>query len=173
MALAFRWTDDGTMVPLRPKLADAEFVVGLIYLLEPVHERNMLQHKAYMAYVNEVWKNLQDDQAARFQSAEALRKYALCRTGFCYYSERPLDTHKDAVIAASLIADLDEFAIVEVTKNILRCWRPKSQSVKRRGSEKGMDNDEFKRSAKAVEEFLAGMIEVAPETLRLEAGKAA
>lgn len=165
MALAFKWTEDGVMVPIHPKHADTQFCVGVTYLLEPVHERNMAAHRGYMAGVNEVWKNLPEDIAARFPSAEALRKFALCRTGFCHYTERVLDTHKDAVVAASIIAALDEFAIVEVTKNVVRSWRPKSQSVN------AMNKEEFRASAKAVEDFLAGMIGVPPETVAREAGR--
>jgi hypothetical protein len=57
-------------------------------------------------------------------------------------------------MAASFVAALDDFAVVEVRDNVLRCWRAKSQSVNDMGAE------EFKASKEAVLSFVAGMIGV-------------
>ena len=150
------WTDDGTFKPLgrHAKACDSAFVVGQRYLVEAELPRNMASHRHYFAQIKDAWSNLREDVAEQFPSPEALRKFALIRTGYCNETMRVFQTHKDAVMAAAFVAGLDDFAVVEVSDNVLRCWRAKSQSVNDMGA------DEFRASKEAVLTFVAGMIGV-------------
>lgn len=150
-------TWDGTgFVPLprHTKRCDETFVVGQRYIVEAELPRNMAMHRAYFAQIKDLWSSLREDVAEQYPSPEALRKFALIRTGYCHETMRVFQTHRDAVMAASFVAALDDFAVVEVSENVLRCWRAKSQSVKDMGS------DEFKRSKEDVLRFVAGIVGV-------------
>lgn len=166
MALAFRWDGDA-MVPLRPKLADAEFVVGEIYLLDAVHERTINSHRHYFVALAESWRNLPEDQADRFPTVESLRKYALIMTG--WRDERTLvaGSKSGAQRLAAFIKPLDEHAVIVVRDFVVRVWTAKSQSLK------AMGKADFTKSKGDVLSFVADMIGVPPETLSQEAGKAA
>lgn len=150
------WTEDGTFKPLarHTKQCDRTFIVGQRYIVEAELPRNMAAHRHYFAQLKDAWSNLREDVAEQYPSPEALRKFALIRTGYCHETMRVFQTHKDAVMAASFVAALDDFAVVEVRDNVLRCWRAKSQSVNDMGAE------DFKRSKAAVLDFVAGMIGV-------------
>lgn len=167
MALAFRWTDDGVMVPLRPKLADAEFVIGEIYLLDAVHERTINSHRHYFVALAESWRNLPEDQADRFPTVESLRKHALIMTG--WRDERTLvaGSKSGAQRLAAFIKPLDEHAVIVVRDFVVRVWTAKSQSLK------AMGKTDFRKSKDDVLGFVSDMVGVTPSTLVENAGKAA
>ena len=154
--MLMEWTDEGTFKPLgrHAKQCDAAFVVGQRYMVEAEQPRSMAQHRHYFAQIKEAWSNLREDVAEQYPSVEALRKFALIRTGYCHETMKVFETHRDAVMAASFVAALDDFAVVDVSDNVLRCWRAKSQSVNDMGA------DEFRRSKEDVLRFVAGMIGV-------------
>lgn len=159
--------DGAAFIPARRhvKALDAQLVVGENYVLDVAMMRNMAQHRAYFANLKTVWQTLPEGLAESMPTIEAMRKRALILTGYAHETMRVFDTHEDAVKAASFVAALDEFAIVEVKDNVLRAWRAKSQSVADMGAE------EFKASCAAVETFLARLIETTREQLQIAAGR--
>lgn len=149
------------------KACDARFVVGEKYLIDPEAPRHMPAHRAYFAQINEAWKNLPESIAENHPSPEHLRKHALVKCGYADEKTILCRTNKDAVMAAAFIGAMDGFAIVDVRDNVLKAWKPRSQSVKAMGA------DEFKRSKSAVLDFIAGMVGVSPATLADNADQAA
>jgi hypothetical protein len=162
------WTDEGTFKPLgrHAKACDARFTIGERYFIDPEAPRNMATHRAYFAQIKDGWLNLPEAIAADHPSPEHLRKFALVQCGYADEKTILCRTNKDAVMAAAFIGAMDGFAIVDVRGNVLKAWKPRSQSVKAMGA------DEFKRSKSAVLDFISGMIGVSPASLE-HAGEAA
>src|SRR6516162_11295284 len=61
------------------------FVVGEVYPMAVVEERDRNSHNHYFAAVTEGWKNLSEENAAQFPTADHLRHWALVQCG--YYDE--------------------------------------------------------------------------------------
>ena len=167
MTLAFRWTDDGVMVPLRPNLADAEFCVGEVYFLDVAKSRNMSAHRANFAEIAAAWKNLPEGIADQFASPEHLRARALVEAGYC--TERLIDAGSKAAAerVAAYVRGAKEFAHVVTRGPIVVIKEPESQSVRAMGA------DRFKASMQAVQSIVASMIGVTPDTLAVEAERGA
>lgn len=167
--LLCEWTDEGTFKPLgrHAKACDAQYVVGQRYIIEPEEPRSMSSHRAYFAQISEAWRNLPEDIAEQFSDAEKLRKYALCKTGFCRESRQVYTTPRDAIMASAWAAAGSEYAIVDCSGRVVTIWIPESQSVKAMGDER------WKKSRKAVLDFVSGMVGVTPLSLSENAGKAA
>src|SRR6185312_13137871 len=129
-------TWDGTgFVPERrhTKRCDAEFVCGERYFVEPIAPRNMAAHRFYFAALRDAWINLPEDQAERFGSPEALRKYALVMTGFRDERTFVAASKAEAFRLAAFMRPMDDTAVISVREAVVRCWTPKSQSVKAMG----------------------------------------
>lgn len=145
------------------KACDAAFVVGTAYIVEAQLPRNMMQHKAYFANIAAVWRSLPEDVAEQFPSPDSLRKHALCRTGYCTESKQVFTTPRDAILAAAFAAAASDFSIVEVSGNVVRIWKPESQTVK------AMASDRFKQSIRDVEVYIAGLVGATREQLAIGA----
>lgn len=151
------------MRPLNPRAADRQYVVGATYFLDHREDRSAASHRQYFAAINEAWQNLPEDYAERFPSPEALRKYALVKSGF--RDERTLvaSSRAEATRLAAFIRPMDEFAVVVVAEATVTVMTAKSQSMR------AMGKAEFQRSKDAVLDVIAGMIGVSPRTLSAEA----
>lgn len=157
----FRWSGDA-MLPLRPRAADREYVVGQAYQLAPVEDRSAASHRQYFAAINEAFANLPEDLADRFPTAEHLRKYALVRTG--YRDERSIvaASKAEARRIAAFIKPMDEFCVVSVHDCAVIVWTAKSQSAR------AMGRKEFEASKAAVLDFLAETIGVRVRQIETE-----
>jgi hypothetical protein len=153
--IQFSWDGD-SFVPLARfrKTCDHEFVVGEIYRLAVQEERSAVSHNHYFACLNEIWKNLPDELAARYPSVEHLRKRALIKAG--YFDERSLvlGSPEQAQAVATLVNAMDDYAVVVVRDAVIKVFTAKSQSAK------AMDKREFQRSKTLVLEILADLIGV-------------
>lgn len=166
-AIAFRWTDDGVMAPLRPKEADKRFVCQSVYWLAEEQQRSMTSHAHQFAWLNQAWKNLPESIADDFPTPESLRKRALIETG--WFTETLIDVGSKAAAqrVAAFARAKDEFAHV-VTRGVLVVIREaKSQSVRAMGAR------DFQKSKDDVLGFVSGLIGVSPDALGREAGRAA
>jgi hypothetical protein len=123
-------------------------------------QRSRESHNHYMAAVNEAWLNLPDKLAARFTSAEMLRKYALCRAGYCNAKSLICPSVVEAIRVAAFIRPMDEFSIVYPEGQTVWVFTARSQSFK------AMGKDEFQRSKDAVLSFIAGLLGATPEELK-------
>lgn len=167
-AIPFRWEGD-SFVPL-PRFAgqcDAAFVVGQVYRLGVVEDRSQKSHRHQFAFVREAWKNLPDELAAEFPSSEHLRKWALIKGGWADVRKFVAANNQEATRLAAYARDLDEYAVIEVTGNIVSIWTAHSQ----KRSEMG--HTEFQRCKDAVLRIVAELIGTAAETLTANAGRAA
>lgn len=147
------------------KQCDAEFAIGERYFLEPHAPRSQASHSHYFAALSEAYKNLPEDQADRWPTVDALRKYALIMSS--YRDERTIvaDSKAAAQRLASFIKPMDEHAVITVRECVVRVWTAKSQSMK------AMGKVDFQASKDAVLAFVSNLIGVSPGELQREAGR--
>ena len=156
--LAFRW-DGEHMTPLRPKTADEHFVIGQIYVLSELEDRSPQSHRHYFAALREAWSNLPEAAAKRFQSPEALRKFALISCGYADQRQIVAASKAQAETLATFVGSCLPYAVVTVEERVVTVFTAHSQS---RGA---MSKARFAASKDAVLGFVAGMIGVKPEDL--------
>jgi hypothetical protein len=159
--IAFEWTGEA-MVPIRAHLkrADAQFVIGMSYILDTYEARSMAMHKGYFARIREAWTNLPDDIADAYPSPESLRKRALIKCGYAKLTEVLAASSREAAKMAEAMTAADEFALVVIEDRALRIWRAQSQSVK------AMGGKAFKESIDRVEHWIAALIGARVEDYR-------
>jgi hypothetical protein len=150
--------DGEVFVPLRSfrKECDARFVAGQRYSFDPDEERSHKAHAAYFAYVTECWRNLPEDQAERFPSPMALRRYALIKCGYADKREVVCANNSEAMRLAALVKSFDPYSLTMVSERAVAIWTAQSQSYK------AMGKKAFLESQQAVRDFLAAMIGTAP-----------
>ena len=156
--LWMRW-DGEHMTPLNPRAADRIYVVGEHYRLEHVEERSAASHSHFFAALHEAWQNLPEDLAERFMTPEALRKYALIRTGWRDERSYVAANKTAARELAVFVKPLDPFAVVSVHEAAVIVWTAKSQSMK------AMGRADFQKSKDDVLGFCAELIGVSVEQL--------
>jgi hypothetical protein len=167
-ALPYRWTGEAfTPLPGFAKRADAAFVVGEVYQLEPVEERSSKSHAHEFAWLREAWMNLPESLADQFPTAEHLRKRALIQAGF--YNETIVDagTIAAAIRVCAAFRAREEFALVFVRGSFVIIREAKSQS------RRAMDKQEFQLSKTAIMDVVAELVGVKPAALQANAGRAA
>ena len=160
--MAFTW-NGSEMVPVRPKAADKEYVIGQRYWLEEASERSWISHQQQFAWIGEAWANLPENLADLYPTPEHLRKRALIQAGF--YTEVAVDAGSKAAALrmAAYARGADEFAAVFVRGPLVIVRKAKSQRM--HGHDR-MDKAEFERSKAAIMEVIAEMIGVTPGELR-------
>ena len=163
-ALPFQWTGEA-MVPARgfQRRADAAFVVGETYRLEPVEDRSAASHRHYFAAINEAWANLPEHMAERFPTPEHLRKWCLVKTGHADSRQIVASSKAEALRLAGFIRPMDEYAVVSVADAVVTVWTARSQSVK------AMGKAAFQQSKDDVLRVLSELIGVEPAALRKHA----
>lgn len=158
--IRYRW-DGESMVPLDYFAArcDEQFVVGEVYRLEEVQDRSQASHNHYFASLAEAHANLPEYQAARFPTVDHLRAYALIKAGFCDQRLITCDSDDQAHRLAALMHIMDEFAVIDVTGNVVTIWRAHSQSHRAMGKQK------FAESKNKVLDVVSQMIGVSTDDL--------
>lgn len=141
------------------KRADAEYVIGQDYLLEPIEHRSAATHRHYFASIADAWSNLPEHLAERFQNPEALRKYALIRAGYADQRQIVAASKAEAQRLATFIRPMDEYALVTVTEAVVTVYTARSQSMR------SMGKNDFAESKERVLSIVAGMIGAKPEEL--------
>lgn len=168
-ALTFTW-DGESMIPLSPRLADKHYVVGQQYRLAEQEERSRASHNHYFAQIEETWRNLPDDLAVQFTTAENLRKHALIMTGWFHERRFAASSQEEArKIAAFLMQRYEDYALISVAGNVVIERIARSQSTRANG----MRRAEFQKSKDDVLNWITGLIGVDRQTLAAEAGRAA
>lgn len=171
--------DDGTVdrvlahvpVPRYRKAAAAQFASGEEYPLIKLQPRDMRSHNHYFAAVGNAFDNLPEKIAARFPSAEHLRKWALIETNWFDEKEFDCPDEKFARRLGTFIRTEDEYARISFHASG-RTWkvivrRAKSQAVLELGAE------DFKQSKKDVLDLLEAMTSVPKGSLMKHAGRSA
>ena len=164
--MEFEWNGEA-MMPLHPRVADRQYVVGERYRLAPLEQRSMNSHNHFFSALAEGWRNLPDDLTERFPSIDHLRKFALIKAGFRDERSIVCASKAEALRLASFILPLDIFAVVIARETTVTVLTAKSQSMR------AMGKQDFEASKQAVLDLVAGMVGVTADTLKANAGKAA
>ena len=127
----------------------------------------MSRHRGYFAQVNEAYKNLMEEYANGYPSAEHLRADALVQAGYCTEATYVMDSAHEAKHLGVMLRRLSPLAIIRIRGNVVKHFEAKSQSVASMGKE------EFEASCKAVLEIVSSMARTTPTELKKNAGKAA
>ena len=160
--MGFRWNGEA-MVPLKPKAADKEFVIGQRYWLEEVSERSWTSHQQQFAWIAEAWGNLPESLGETFPTPEHLRKAALIATG--WHREMIIEAGNAAAAlrVAAYVKARDEFAHVTTRgPTVVVRW---ARSQRMHGHDR-MDKAEFNKSKDDILGWIAALIGVEPERLR-------
>ncbi len=163
----FIWRD-GAFVPDGARMVsacDELFGEGEVASFERHEERSTATHNHYFACINEAWQNL-PEQDERFPNPEALRHWALIRSGHCTENSIVCDTDAQAQLVASFMGNA-EGTIIVVRGPVVKKYTAKSQSMKT------MNKDEFQRSKVDVLDTIAELIAVKRRKLEDNAGRAA
>lgn len=169
--LIFEWLGDAMRpLPRARKEADARFVIGEQYVLEPIEMRSWVSHRHQFAWLKEAWLQLPEDLADLYPSPEHLRKRALIDAG--YYTETITDAGSDASArrVAAMARGLDEFALVIARGPLVIVRRAMTQRMIGEGAP---NRKKFGEMKNAVIEVVSNLIGVTPEELKRQAGKAA
>lgn len=153
--------------PYWARRADRVFTRGEVLRLVDEPQRSNAAHNHYFASIQNAFDSLPPLVAERFNSPDALRKYALIKGGFCDSDSVTCPSHADALRVAAFIRPMDEFALVTVKKNVVTRFVPKSQSFRSMGKE------EFQASKTSVLEIIADLIGVSAAELQASAPTAA
>ncbi len=152
--IALRYMGDGDFqAPIgHAKRLDKALVIGEVLHWEQVNQRSSESHKHYFAIIAEAWGNLPEDLGLELPSPEHLRKYALCKAGYCTVNKVVCRTNADAIQACMVLAAMDSFAICEVSGSVVTVYRAKSQSMK------AMGGKVFQESKERVLQVISEMI---------------
>lgn len=164
--LYFTWTG-AVMRPELPKAAARQFKTGERYRLGVIEERSVNSHNHYFASIAEAWKNLPEQYAERFPSAEHLRKWCLVKAGYADERSIACASPEEAAKVGAFVRPLDDFAVITVRENVVKVYTAKSQSTR------SMDKKEFGESKNAVLDICAEMVGVTQAELAANADRAA
>lgn len=163
--LDFVWSGEA-MVPVNPRAADRQYTVGERYRLDVREDRSHASHSHFFATVEDAFANLPEDMTARFPTADTLRKYALVKSGFHLPPQSIVCASKaEAVRVLRGIGPDYDFATLN--ESTVTLFKAESQSYRAMGKQR------FQDSKNKVLEVLADMLDVSPEVLGREAGRAA
>ena len=167
--------EDGTAVrawamvpqPRYHNICQRQFAVGESYPLQVVEDRSMASHKQYFAAINEGFKNLPENIAARFPSAEHLRKWLLVETGWHEEKEFECASAKHAKALCTFIRTEDDYVRISNPKN-----HPTTVIIRKARSQAlaSMGKALFEQSKKDVLDLLESMVNVPKGTLMREGG---
>jgi len=152
---------DGVLVP-EPRFArwcEEQFGEGEVIQLERHEDRSDSTHRHYFASIKTAWENLPDVEVRdRFPTPEALRKWALIRSGYCTESSIVCDTPEQAAVVAAFMGKR-EGEIIVVRDNVIKKFVAKSQSYR------DMDKKDFQESKTLVLDTIAELIAVTRKRL--------
>lgn len=158
---------DGVFIPADRQKAycDDIFGEGEVVTFERHEERSEASHGHYFASLKTAWENLPENEN-RFPTPEALRTWALIKSGYCTEQSVVCGTAEQATTIASFMAGIPGTIIV-VKGNIIKKYSAKSQSVK------AMNKQEFQASKTAVLDTVAELLAITRQRLEKNAGRAA
>lgn len=150
-------------IPRMRRLADDQYVAGEEYPLDLLHNASDRSRRHYFASVKNAWDNLPDEIALQYPTPEHLRKKALVACGYATHRVLVLASPKEARKAGTEMRQIDPYAVLEISGNVLNIWQARSQQQSKMKG--GMSAAEFKESKKAVLDWCAGLIGTTRDTL--------
>lgn len=162
--IVFTWDGDA-MVPHQrfASLCDRQYVVGESYTLVHHEERSDRTHRHFFASVNEIWKNLPEQIAARWPTPEHLRKWALIRCGYADSRSVVCESDIEAHRIAAFLRPLDAYAVIAISGPVVTVYTAQSQS------RADMNKATFQQSKEDVFGLLADLIGTSKENISREA----
>lgn len=159
--MLFRWNGQAMILHRRhQREADQTFVIGQSYRMVEIEERSEVSHRHEFGWLKDAWLSLPESVAREYPSVEHLRKRALIATGWCTMTDYVCGSAAEAARwASNLRKEVDEYALVIVERAVVRVFKAKSQS------RKAMGKEDFQASKTAIIEWVAKLLDVAPETL--------
>lgn len=144
-----------------------QFSEGETYPLIVLEERSRASHNAFFAAIHSGWVNLPENVAARFPSAEHMRKWILCEVG--WFDEKEIDcaNEKHAKALQTFIRTEDDYARIFRRGSLVIIRKAKSQSLA------AMGKKDFEASKRDCLDLLESMVNVPKGTLMREAGQSA
>ena len=166
--IPFIW-DGESMAPLPrfSRVCDGAFVIGKEYPMIVHEARSAASRGHYFACLSECWRNLPEDIAEDFPTAEHLRKKALIKCGYADERSIVAASKAEALRVAAFVRPMDEYAVVLVSECVVKVFTAQSQSMR------AMGKKAFAASKDAVLAYAASLIGVTPATVASEAGRAA
>lgn len=134
--------------------ARQHFGGGEVVQLVQREERSNVSHRHFMACVGEAWKTLPEDLAARFPTADHLRKFALIQTGHYDAAVHVCKFKTEAKRMAATLQYLDEYVVIVVDGTTVTRLTAKSQSYF------AMNRQEFAKAKEDVLGYLEQMLDV-------------
>jgi hypothetical protein len=138
-------------LPRFASLADQNYTVGEIYVLDAQSERSKASHRHYFARLKELWQNLPEELATLYPTVDILRAHALIQAGYNNSIAETFETAGDALKVAAFLRK-NEYCLVVVKKRVVIVYTAKSQA------ELQMDPDTFQKSKNAVLEFAEALV---------------
>lgn len=157
------------------RVAEKQFHVGDEYPLIVMQPRSRASHSQYFAAIGDGFENLPENIAARFPTAEHLRKWLLIETHWCTEKEFEFegrDAEKQARRLALFIRTEDEHARISISK----VSATKFKVIVRKAMSQehaAMDKETFQASKKDVLDLLEQLTDVPKGSLMKNAGRAA
>lgn len=172
MVHPFRY-DGLSMIALHPERVERDFEAGRVYLLGVYDERSPESHRHYFACIRVAFENLREADAARFPTPNYLRKWALCKAGYCEVREHVAQSAQEAKSIFEMFVtrwhalmsniweggDEEGAFVVQRAGRVIRVHIPHSQSMQAMGKER------FEKSKRDVLDVLATLIGVDPTQL--------
>lgn len=153
--------DGSAFIPAKRhyKALDAELVVGEQYVIEPQKAVSEKARRFFHAQLSDLWRTLPEEVAERWPTVESFRKAGLIACGFCHKTEAVCATNQQAQALAASYARLDDYVVVEIRDRVIAVWTARSQR------KNAMDGETRKAANKAVLEWAAAQVGVAPTAL--------
>lgn len=132
--VTYRWEGD-VMRPFgvgMAKRADEQYVVGELYRLAEPNDRTQQAEGFYFANLKEMWGSLPEKYNEDWfaESPDALRHYALIKTGFANTEMFPCETVQEAKRWAAFLGPMSHHAIIKRDGTTVYRFTAKSQSRK-------------------------------------------
>lgn len=156
---------------LRPVHKMDKLVEGGVYNVSLAKDRSPESHKQFFAVLADAFYQIPDEKQ-QWTNPEHLRKWCLCKAGWCDQKDTVLTTHDDALKLAAVIKCLDKYAVLNVSGNVVKHWVPKSMKVAR-GNNGGMTAKDFQRVKQDIFDILDDYLGLDHGTLAKNAGKSA
>jgi hypothetical protein len=133
---------------------------GAVYWLTPEPQRSEKSHGHEFAWLTEAWKTLPDHLTADYPTSEFLRKKALIATGWHTVQDYVCSSRAEAARwVENLRREADKYAVIVPSGTVVRVFKARSQSKAAMGAA------DFQASKTAILEWVAGLLDVAPEAL--------
>jgi hypothetical protein len=158
----YQWDEKAeVMRPLKRYLTQMHesCIHGAVYRLEP-SRRSQKQHNFQFREIDIAWHNLPEELQERFPSSEHLRKWALCKAGYCNRTESVFESEEKAREVERMILRFEQYAVVEVRGNVLIAMLAWSQN------KKAMGGTLFAESLDAVLDVIANLLGTTAEALK-------